>query len=93
MTETEHLHLKKPGQGDYYNPDFITQTNDTIQRHGYITNLITDDAIDWMGIAVISVPVARARHNNRFMLLMKFNLLQGFPLAALSLFLLFLVLL
>ena len=34
--------------GDYYNPDFITQTNDTIQRHGYITNLITDDAIDWM---------------------------------------------
>ena len=37
-----------PGQGDYYNPDFITQTNDTIQRHGYITNLITDDAIDWM---------------------------------------------
>ena len=39
---------KVPGQGDYYNPDFITQTNDTIQRHGYITNLITDDAIDWM---------------------------------------------
>lgn len=37
-----------PGQGDYYNPDFITQTNDTIQKHGYITNLITDDAIDWM---------------------------------------------
>lgn len=37
-----------PGQGDYYNPDFITQTNDTIQKHGYITNLITDDALDWM---------------------------------------------
>ena len=37
-----------PGQGYYYNPDFITQNNDTIQRHGYITNLITDDAIDWM---------------------------------------------
>lgn len=37
-----------PGQGDYYNPDFITQTNDTIRKHGYITNLITDDAIDWM---------------------------------------------
>ncbi len=37
-----------PGQGDYYNPDFITQDNDTIQKHGYITNLITDDAIDWM---------------------------------------------
>ncbi|WP_434800425.1 sulfatase family protein [Bacteroides fragilis] len=37
-----------PGQGDYYNPDFITQDNDTVHRHGYITNLITDDAIDWM---------------------------------------------
>lgn len=37
-----------PGQGDYYNPDFITQENDTIRKHGYITNLITDDAIDWM---------------------------------------------
>lgn len=37
-----------PGQGDYYNPDFITQNNDTIQKHGYITRLITDDAIDWM---------------------------------------------
>ena len=37
-----------PGQGDYYNPDFITQKNDTIQKHGYITNLITDNAIDWM---------------------------------------------
>ena len=37
-----------PGQGDYYNPDFITQENDTIQKQGYVTNLITDDAIDWM---------------------------------------------
>ena len=37
-----------PGQGDYYNPDFITQQNDTVRRHGYITDLITDDAIDWM---------------------------------------------
>lgn len=37
-----------PGQGDYYNPDFITQNNDTIQEHGYVTTLITDDAINWM---------------------------------------------
>ncbi|ADV42496.1 sulfatase [Bacteroides helcogenes] len=37
-----------PGQGSYYNPDFITQDNDTIRKHGYITTLITDDAIDWM---------------------------------------------
>jgi arylsulfatase A-like enzyme len=37
-----------PGQGDYYNPRFITQDNDTIKKHGYITNVITDDAIDWL---------------------------------------------
>ena len=37
-----------PGQGDYYNPDFITMNNDTIQKHGYITNIITDEGIDWM---------------------------------------------
>ena len=37
-----------PGQGDYYNPDFIQQTGDTIVRHGYLTNIITDRAINWM---------------------------------------------
>lgn len=37
-----------PGQGDYYNPLFITQQNDTIQKHGYITDIITDDAIEWL---------------------------------------------
>ena len=37
-----------PGQGDYYNPDFITQCNDTIRKYGYIINIITDDAIDWL---------------------------------------------
>ena len=37
-----------PGQGDYYKPEFITQQNDTVRREGYITDIITDDAIDWM---------------------------------------------
>lgn len=37
-----------PGQGDYYNPRFIRQDQSTTVKHGYITNLITDDAIDWM---------------------------------------------
>lgn len=37
-----------PGQGDYYNPDFITMDGDTIQRHGYITNVITDMSLDWL---------------------------------------------
>jgi arylsulfatase A-like enzyme len=37
-----------PGQGDYYNPRFITQANDTIVREGYLTNLITDLSLDWL---------------------------------------------
>ncbi len=37
-----------PGQGDYYNPDFILQTNDTVRQQGYITNLITNEAINWL---------------------------------------------
>lgn len=36
-----------PGQGDYYNPQFIIK-GDTVQRQGYVTNLITDDAIKWL---------------------------------------------
>ncbi|MEG1563662.1 MAG: sulfatase [Bacteroides sp.] len=35
------------GQGDYYNPTFITNGKKQ-QRSGYATNLITDLAIDWM---------------------------------------------
>ncbi|MCF0184699.1 MAG: DUF4976 domain-containing protein, partial [Bacteroidaceae bacterium] len=37
-----------PEQGDYYNPDFITMQNDTVREEGYITNIITNKAIDWM---------------------------------------------
>ena len=37
-----------PGQGDYYNPDFITMNNDTVQEKGYLTNIITDKSIDWL---------------------------------------------
>lgn len=37
-----------PGQGHYYNPDFIQMNGDTIQKHGYLTNLITDMSIDWL---------------------------------------------
>ncbi len=37
-----------PGQGDYYNPDFILQDGKKVRKHGYITNLITDDALRWM---------------------------------------------
>lgn len=36
-----------PGQGDYYNPDFITPEGK--ERHeGYVTRVITDMSIDWL---------------------------------------------
>ncbi len=35
-----------PGQGDYYNPDFITNTGDTTIM-GYVTDIITDLTFDW----------------------------------------------
>lgn len=37
-----------PGQGDYYNPDFINMANDTLREKGYVTNIITDKALTWM---------------------------------------------
>ncbi|WP_337251628.1 sulfatase-like hydrolase/transferase [Maribacter halichondriae] len=36
-----------PGQGDYYNPKFITQDGDTTIT-GYVTDIITDLTLDWM---------------------------------------------
>ncbi|SHJ51111.1 Arylsulfatase A [Arenibacter nanhaiticus] len=35
-----------PGQGDYYNPKFITQKGDTTIT-GYVTDIITDLTLDW----------------------------------------------
>ena len=37
-----------PGQGDYYNPEFIQQNLERVKKEGYLTNIITDEAIDWM---------------------------------------------
>ena len=37
-----------PGQGDYYNPYLILQDGTKERREGYLTNIITDDAIDWL---------------------------------------------
>lgn len=37
-----------PGQGDYYNPHFITMQGDTVQNHGYITTIITDKSLNWL---------------------------------------------
>ncbi|GAB1308948.1 sulfatase [Urechidicola sp. KH5] len=37
-----------PGQGTYYNPDFITKNEGKVRIEGYTTDLITDMTIDWM---------------------------------------------
>ncbi len=37
-----------PDQGDYYNPEFITNKGDTTIQ-GYVTDIITDLTIDWLG--------------------------------------------
>ncbi len=36
-----------PGQGNYYNPDFRTP-NGTVRVEGYVTDIITDKALDWL---------------------------------------------
>ncbi len=37
-----------PGQGTYYNPDFITKNEGRIRVEGYTTDLITDMTLKWM---------------------------------------------
>ncbi len=37
-----------PGQGTYYNPDFITKNEGRIRVEGYTTDLITDMTINWL---------------------------------------------
>jgi arylsulfatase A-like enzyme len=37
-----------PGQGDYYNPDFITKNEGKINIKGYVTDIITDMTLDWL---------------------------------------------
>lgn len=36
-----------PGQGDYYNPDFITPNGD-VHYEGYVTDIITDLGLEWL---------------------------------------------
>lgn len=35
-------------QGHYYNPDFILQSGDTVRQEGYATDIITQDALNWL---------------------------------------------
>src|SRR5690554_373734 len=36
-----------PGQGDYYNPDFLID-GERIRKEGYCTDIITEETIDWI---------------------------------------------
>jgi arylsulfatase A-like enzyme/lysophospholipase L1-like esterase len=37
-----------PGQGSYYNPDFIQMDGSRKRYEGYVTDLVTDKAIEWL---------------------------------------------
>lgn len=37
-----------PGQGHYYNPDFILPPNDTVRVEGYVADLLTDQSLEWI---------------------------------------------
>ena len=37
-----------PGQGAYYNPDFIEMSGKTVRQEGYATDVITDKALNWL---------------------------------------------
>lgn len=37
-----------PGQGNYYNPDFISQPNDTTRYSGYVSDVITKFSTEWL---------------------------------------------
>jgi arylsulfatase A-like enzyme len=37
-----------PGQGDYYNPDFLTAAGRT-REQGYVTDIITGEVLKWLG--------------------------------------------
>ncbi len=51
-----------PGQGDYYNPAFINNGRDTIYE-GYVTNITTDLAIDWLETLDHSAPFCLMVHH------------------------------
>jgi arylsulfatase A-like enzyme len=45
-----------PDQGNYYNPDFISMTNDTTRINGYITDIISSLSFDWLSKRDTSKP-------------------------------------
>lgn len=51
-----------PGQGSYYNPDFITPEG-TKHEPGYVTNVITDKGIDYLANRDRSKPFCMVLHH------------------------------
>ncbi len=51
-----------PGQGDYYNPDFIKQGMDTTYT-GYVTDIITELSIDWLKNRDENLPFCLMMHH------------------------------
>lgn len=45
-----------PGQGQYYNPDFVNARKDTVRYPGYVTNVTTKLSLDWLGQRDASKP-------------------------------------
>ncbi len=37
-----------PGQGIYYNPQFISAPNDTVRKEGYVADIITESSLNWI---------------------------------------------
>ena len=57
-----------PGQGEYYNPDFI-QMGQTVRYEGHVTDVITDQVLNWLQSRESSKPFCllyqfKAPHSN-----------------------------
>lgn len=52
-----------PGQGLYIEPRFISMKGDTSTYHGYATDVITDEAIDWLNKRDRSKPFSLNIHH------------------------------
>lgn len=45
-----------PGQGSYYNPDFLTMDGGRVRQEGYVTNIVQDEAEKWLNARDTSRP-------------------------------------
>ena len=52
-----------PGQGHYHNPVMLEAGGVVVERGGYVTDLITDDTIDWIDARDPSRPFAAFCHH------------------------------